>query len=230
MGRAAPSPAQAEAANEATDGGDIGWDDREFRSLRHRVQAYEPLDLVACQHDLVPTRNWVIPGWIPGDGHVSGLMGPSTAGKTTLIQQLLTSAAIGQPWLGLDVGKFRSLAVLGEDDEKDALIRQDAINRFLGCGLKDLEPMRLVPRRGYDNVLAYFDNGRLELTPFFHQVLRDTEKHRARLVAIDPLASVFEGDQNNPTQARLFVEQVLGRIARATGGGGLLILGHPVPI
>jgi RecA-family ATPase len=198
------------------------------KPVNGQAPAIEPLRLIdptMWQGLVIPERRWIVPDWIPC-GVATGLYGPPGYGKTLLAQQLMTSTAIMQPWLGCSVSPVKSIAFLCEDDEDELHRRQDAINRLYGCNFHNLGTMRLVPRLGFDNTLMTFKDGRPELTPFYEQVLSETLQFGAQLVIIDTVADTFGGDQNNMGHARQFVQFGLAHIAREIGGS-VLACAHP---
>src|SRR5512132_642347 len=98
---------------------------------RRRQVDYDPIrvvDFIAMSHKPIPVRRWLVPNWIPM-GVVTGLYGPGGEGKTLILQQLMTSCAIGRDWLGLKTKNVKAFGVFCEDDEEDLHIRQYAINQ-----------------------------------------------------------------------------------------------------
>ena len=75
------------------------------------VQITRPGDLGGIT---VPERRWIMPDWLPV-GHTTGLYGDGGTGKSLLSQQLMTHAAVGRPFLGIDVEHVRSFGVFCED-------------------------------------------------------------------------------------------------------------------
>jgi hypothetical protein len=96
----------------------------------------------------VPQREWMVPDWIPLR-RATGLYGAPGAGKTSLMQMLVTAAALdpvrfpNATWLGLPVRKCRSVLFFCEDDEDEMHYRQEQINRLYGCTYDDLGEMLL---------------------------------------------------------------------------------------
>jgi RecA-family ATPase len=175
----------------------------------------------------IPERRWLVPEWVPR-GVVTGLYGPPGTGKSLLALQLMTSTALGKPWLGMPVEPVRSVGVFCEDDDDELHRRQNAINRELyRCDFADLGDMRLLPRLGEDNILMTFgSDGRGAPTPFFSQLAEMAQAERANLVVIDTIADTFGGNQNDAGQVRQFVQFGLGRLARMIGGA-VMACAHP---
>jgi RecA-family ATPase len=124
------------------------------------------------------------------------------------------------------VRQCNSLLVFCEDDLDEMHRRQAEINAHYGCGLGDLGAIRWLPRLGADNALMTFDAGRALISAFFNEVLRVALEHGAQLIAVDTLADVFSGNENDRGQARAFVQAALGHLARETQGA-VVALAHP---
>jgi RecA-family ATPase len=193
----------------------------------HPLAPWHHLDLVRLQGIAVPVRRWIVPGWVPAL-ETTGLSGPGGDGKTLLAQMLATAAALGKPWLGIELAPIKTFLVLCEDREADIHIRQVNINRLYECDFADLANMRPVPRRAdAHNRLMIFDrDGVGHLTTFFFQLLEQVKAFGAELTILDTRADLFLGNQNDEDQARTFIRLATDRIAEETGGACLLIY-HP---
>jgi RecA-family ATPase len=198
-----------------------GLDDLEKRSppppAPDPPEPLQYLDFITLQDKPVPVRRWLVLNWVPW-GRVTGLYGPSGDGKTLLIQQLLTAAAIRKQWLGRGVFPLKSIGLFCEDDRDDLHIRQADINKLYDCEFGDLENFRALPRLGCDNLLMTFLDGRPRLTGLWHQLRDDALEFGAQLIFIDTVADTFGGNQNDPIQARMFVQFALGGLARDING------------
>jgi RecA-family ATPase len=182
-----------------------------------------PIDLSGKQ---VPERRWIVPNWIPS-GVVTGLYGDGGLGKTLLAQQLLTSAALGRPWIGQYAERVKSLGLFCEDGADELHRRQVDIDHLYGCSLEHLSDITWLPRLGDDNLLAVFGSkGRAELTVFHKQTLEAARDMGARLVVIDTVSDTFGGNENDRSQVRQYVSVALGSIARAIDGA-VVACAHP---
>jgi RecA-family ATPase len=178
------------------------------------------------QDQPVSALQWIVPDWIP-QGRVFGMYGSGGEGKTTLMQQLLTSCAIDHGWLGLKVTPMRALGVFCEDDTDDLHRRQACINASYDCQFSDLENMALLPRLGHDNMLMRFDKGVPRLTPFWDEIKQAALNFGAQLVVIDTIADTFGGSEIDRAQVRQYVQMALGGLARAIPGGTVVATAHP---
>jgi RecA-family ATPase len=170
-------------------------------------------------------RHWLVRDWVPWLT-VTGLYGDGGLGKSLLAQQLLTSTALGRPWLGLPVVHVRSFGLFCEDHIDELHRRQADINRQYDCEFADLEDMRWLPRFGEENLLMTFESGQGLLTGLFFQLLDQCRRFGAQLVIIDTVADTFGGNENDRGQVRQFVQTCLGKLAREIDGC-VIALAHP---
>lgn len=182
-------------------------------------------DPTSFQGRAVPTRQWVVPEWIPA-GVVTGLYGDGGTGKTLLVQQLQSCTALGRSWLGLETQPMRSLGVYCEDHLDELHRRQSDINKLYGCDFEHLGDMRWLPRLGEDNLLMQFKNGEPHRTKFCDQIIALAKTHGAQLVIIDTVSDTFGGNENDRGHVRQYVQTALGYIARETGGT-VIVCAHP---
>ncbi len=188
-----------------------------------RPKIIRPVDLGG---QTVPARRWRVPHWIP-DGVVTGLYGNGGLGKSLLAQQLQTSMALGQTWLGLYVEPAPSLGIYCEDALDELWRRQADINSGYGCDFDALGDANWMPRLGEENLMMTFArNGRGELTQFHTQVMTAALDFGAKAVVVDTAADVFGGNENDRGQVRQFVSRALGSIAQAIDGS-VVLCAHP---
>jgi len=177
--------------------------------------------------DMPPKREWIVQDWLPS-GYVSALYGDGGVGKSLLVQQLITALAAGKPWLGINLNPIKVYALFCEDDRLELTRRQHAINHFYRVkGYSLEEKIRMMTRVGEDNRLMDFnskDSGKL--TSFFHDLLEDIKAFQPKLVVLDTAADLFDGNENNRTQVRNFIQNCCARIAREIDGAVLLCM-HP---
>ena len=200
-------------------------DDRPSSADDFQVERFEILEPIRLQDVAVPVRRWLWQDWIPV-GTTSALYGDGGTGKTLLAQQLMTSCAVGAPFLGMSVMKCRTIGVFCEDDPDELHRRQAAINAELGIDFSDLDNMRWVSRIGADNLLNTFaPDGRSVKTPFFDQMARAASDFGAQLIVIDTAADTFGGNENVRSHVRQFIA-LLTRLALERDGA-VLLLAHP---
>lgn len=174
----------------------------------------------------VPSRQWIVPEWLPS-GYVTLLYAGGGTGKTLLAQQLATSCATGKPWCGLAVEPCRTFSIFCEDDEGEMHRREDDICRAYGLHFGELGNMRWACPVGQDNALVRFGaDNEMALTERFLDLLAQAKAFGARLVIVDTAADTFPGNENDRSQVRQFIGHALTRLAQEIGGA-VLVNAHP---
>lgn len=176
-----------------------------------------------------PRREWMVEGCFP-KATVAMLSGDGGIGKSLCVQQLLTSACLGLPWLGMNTERGRGLYLACEDDEDELHRRQWAINRSLNRTMDDVleaDGLHLFGRVGRDNTLSRLERKawRMEPTELFTRMLAYCLRQGITYVVIDTATQCFAGNQNDEQQVVQFINQ-LRRVAIAIQGL-VLITKHP---
>lgn len=199
----------------------------EFPRGQHaRPQPFQPFTPARWDGKQPPPYDWIVDGCFLR-GTVAMLSGDGGLGKSLLMQQLCTAAAIGKPWLGLDTKPSKAFAMFCEDDEDELHRRQQSINEHYGCDMPDLDDTLYISRAGQENVLMEFDRRteRPQPTPLFDQLRSSVLDHGAQIIVLDTLADVFAGDEIRRNQARRFVT-ALRKLAVETQGV-VILTAHP---
>lgn len=170
--------------------------------------------------------SWIVENCIPR-GTVCLFSGDSGLGKSLLMQQLQSCAALGRPWLGNQVARCRSFGFYCEEPENILHLRQKAICASLDCEPADLEDVLLASRCGEDNVLMDFDRRSDEgrVTELYDQILESIREFGTELNIIDTAAHTFAGNENVRSQVTAFVN-ALQAIANETQGA-VVLCSHP---
>ena len=187
---------------------------------------FEPFSPADWREQRTPSYDWIVDGCFLR-GTVAILAGDGGLGKSLLMQQLMTAAAVGDTWLGMSTQRVRSLAVYCEDDLDELHRRQERINNFYECGMGDLEPMRIESRAGRDCVLMRFrqwgDDGKT--TVMYDKLEYAAIAHQAKIVVLDTVADVFAGNEIDRNQPRVFI-RALRRLAIKIQGV-VILTQHP---
>ena len=214
-------------------------DDAEVQAFVDRAETFSPeaprtdlqpalqsIDLPSWQGRPVPERRWMVRDWVPC-GYVTALYGDGGTGKSLLAQMLMTACVAERNWLGLETTPCPAIGLFCEDDQGELLRRQHCINRAFGVDFRDLGRVHIIPRVGDDNVLMTFSrDGKGELTPLWHALVKEARRRGARLAVIDTAADTFGGDELRRSEVRQFIASCLGRLAREIDGA-VLLLAHP---
>lgn len=171
-------------------------------------------------------KEWAIPNFAPA-AEVTLFTGAGSAGKSLLAQQLCTAMAAGVPTLGLAMQQAPSIYITCEDESAQLHWRQDHICRALGVSMASLAGKFLAAslRGELDNALAIERPEGFSPSAAYHRIARLVRDTRARLVALDNVAHLFTGNENDRGEVTRFVN-LLSRLAGETGAA-ILLLGHP---
>jgi RecA-family ATPase len=172
-------------------------------------------------------KRFIIPGLAPA-GEVTLFTGPGSAGKSLLAQQLATGCAAEVPTLGLDMGQAPAIYLTCEDDGEQLHFRQAAICKALGVPMADLDGKLFVAslRGALDNALiGTGPYGSCILTPAYVRLEALIWRTGAKLVALDNVAHLFNGNENDRSEVTSFIN-ALNRLAGKTGAA-ILLIAHP---
>ena len=173
-----------------------------------------------------PERRWRVKNWLL-EAIVAALYGDGGVGKSLLLQQLLTSCAIGVPWLGLETKPCKAIGFFCEDSDEELWRRQEAINKMYGCDMKDLGNLQLVSREYMENILMDFTkDGIGEATALHGHLMSWAKDFGAELIGVDTAADTFGGSEIVRVQVRQFIQKCLGALVRETGGT-VVLAAHP---
>jgi RecA-family ATPase len=185
-----------------------------------------------------PVLDFVLPGLAAGS--VGTIVGSGGVGKTTLLMQLSTALATGSPAFGNLVapstrGPARVVLIAAEESADILRIRLHAIKKWMDRQREEVlgftmtadsgftalleKHMLLVPAAGQS--VALVNNG--ATTEFFATLCKFCAG--ARLIIIDPLRRLHDGDENS-SSSMTHIVQVLEALARHTGAA--VIVAHHV--
>jgi RecA-family ATPase len=189
-------------------------------------------DISELEGKPVPDRQWLIPGLLVHRG-ITMMSGDGGTGKSLICQQLQIAAALGKPWMGIDLPEsLPSLGFYCEDDEDELHRRFYDICNHYGCHFRDVAgSVRYMSRVGEKNELMTFWSGRKggdgegQRTALLQQLEEDTRMLGTRLTVIDTVADTFAGNENIRPQVRSFIT-ALRRLA-LINNGGVLVTAHP---
>lgn len=175
-----------------------------------------------------PPREWVIEDTAP-KGTLTLFSGDGGLGKSLLCQMLQTSAALGEPWLGVNVRQCASVGFYCEDDAAELQRRQDSIMDYFGRPHSDLRQNMAVISRvaNADNALAEYtpNTGQLQSNALLAGLEEFVQMHGAELVVIDPAVAVYPGEEIRRRDVRQFCD-LLKAMAHRTGAA-VILTAHP---
>ncbi|MGX1164489.1 RecA-family ATPase [Bradyrhizobium sp. USDA 372] len=201
----------------------MSWD-----AIVNAQLARDPLPIIDprdWQDKPVPPRKWIVQDLIP-DGVVTNLSGDGGTGKTLTAIQLMTAMSLGLSWFGKPVQQGPALLYTAEDDAEELHRRFAAVTASSGHRLADLAGVQIIPMAGLDATLATGnDLGGISMSSQFAKLSKIVADTRPRLVAIDPAADVYAGDEIKRVQVRQFVQK-LAKLA-LDNECAVLLLSHP---
>ena len=189
--------------------------------------AIATLDWAALAKVQPSPKAFVIP-WLAPAGEVTLFTGAGSAGKSLLAQQLATALAAGLPTLRLDMGQAPAIYLTCEDDEGQLHWRQEHICKALGVPVASLaDKLHVASLRGaLDNAIgAEGPDGEFTLSASYHRLAAMIRRTGAKLVALDNVAHLFAGNENDRGEVTRFVN-ALNRLA-GESGAAIILLGHP---
>lgn len=207
----------------------MNWADMDLGEASEAIaaSAIKTLDWSALATVKPAPKAFVVPQLAPA-GEVTLFTGPGSAGKSLLAQQLATALASGVPTLRLDMGQAPAIYLTCEDDEGQLHWRQAHICRALGVPMESLAgKLHVASLRGaLDNALGTEGpDGDFILSDAYHRIAALIRRTGAKLVALDNVAHLFPGNENDRGEVTRFVN-ALNRLAGETGAA-IILLGHP---
>lgn len=207
----------------------MDWAEMDPREASEAIgaAAIKTLDWAALAKVKPAPKAFVIPRLAPA-GEVTLFTGPGSAGKSLLAQQLATALAAGVPTLRLEMGQAPAIYLTCEDDEGQLYWRQEHICKALGVPVASLaDKLHVASLRGaLDNALgSEGPDGEFILSVSYHRLAAMIRRTGAKLVALDNVAHLFAGNENDRGEVTRFVN-ALNRLA-GESGAAIILLCHP---
>ncbi len=186
---------------------------------------FEPICAGTLLREPAPPRRWIVPGFIPKKV-VTLLGGDGGVGKSTLAMQLGIAAAMGMPWLGIEIEKTRTLVLSAEDDQDEIHYRCEKIVEGLPG---DREANRIALEGNLwlldatdqlDPTLATYDASGIAPTDTFSRIEQFIRENGIGLLIADSAADVF-AEEIDRHAVRSFIRQL------KAFGCTVALLAHP---
>lgn len=226
-----PDDDPREAAPPVTSLADYGLSDGEREiapSAEHSAKesAFTTITPAAWKGTEPEQQRWLASARIPS-GDLTIMAGNGGSGKTEIMVQLLVYVAAGLgDWLGCTIENGVALFLSCEEPEHNIRDRAERICKHRCLAPYDLPNLHMVFPDLEATWLAHATkDGRLARAPLLDWLDAWIVKHKPRLVVIDSIAAVFDGDAIARRQVRAFLA-MLRKIAREHDTA-IVLLDHP---
>ena len=147
----------------------------------------DPVDMADVWDDLPPRKPELIQG-ILRETHIMNLSGSSKTGKTYLMQELALAIATGDTWLGHKCEQGEVLYIDAEVDKSSSLNNINEVAKAKGYTREMIGKNLIIWNiRGYATQIQ-------KLLP---SIIRRFKKNKLKLIIIDPMYKINEGDENS---------------------------------
>ncbi|MHC4043561.1 AAA family ATPase [Bradyrhizobium sp. 23AC] len=187
---------------------------------------YEAITPAAWKGTQPEQQRWLATGRVPS-GDLTIMSGNGGSGKTEIITQLLVHVAASLPdWLGCTIEAGAALFLSCEEPEHNI---RDRVERI--CKHRCIDPYKLpdlhmlFPDLESTWLVHANKDGRLSRAPLLDWLEAWIIEHKPRLVVVDNVAAVFDGEAIARRQVRAFLA-MLRKIAREHDTA-IVLLDHP---
>jgi RecA-family ATPase len=175
----------------------------------------------------VEPREFVVSRLVPA-ALLSLFTAPGGGGKSYISLNLAASVAIGAMAYGLTTIQAPTIYITAEDDDDENHRRLIGVANALGESISSfsgkLYLLSLVART--EKGLARFDpDNRMTVLPLFHELRVTIQQTGARLMVLDNVAHLFEGNENHRAQVAAFIG-LLNALALETQCA-IILISHP---
>lgn len=173
--------------------------------------ASRELDFPALGKARAPARPWFLPEWL-GSGPAL-IAGSGGSGKSSLMQHLMTTAALGRPYVTPLASTFKPLLWNCEDEHDELWRRQERICDHEGIDMASLVgKLHIVSRYGCENALMVEIHGAPAGTSLLKDLREQVNDLRIDVLCLDNAAHVALIDHDNRTHVTTFINALNGLV------------------
>lgn len=174
---------------------------------------------------LVKSREWVVDQWIPRH-HLTGVYGPGSVGKTTLLTQLCCAASVENgSWLGMPVRKSKPFAFFAEDDDDEIERKIYDTSVLYGHRRAEYVDFAYMGRFAHDNLLFVRSKNGIATTALYADLCQMVADEHRDLLLFDGIPDIYALSLNDQGEVTWALGKMLAmaKPTRAT----VMLLGHP---
>jgi RecA-family ATPase len=191
------------------------------------IEQFPTFTPAAWQDKPIPGQDWLVDGLVSA-GTVMMMSGDGGLGKSLLVQQLMTAAALGRQWLGFGTKPVRTWGMFCEDPVAELHRRQARINAHYDCDMSDLgESMMISCRIDHTSYMCQFAKWEDDPKPtaLFDQMTHSVLEFGAQIVVLDTVRKTFGGNEIRDRQVAGYI-RMLRRLAMQINGC-VIVTAHP---
>jgi RecA-family ATPase len=174
----------------------------------------------------LPDLGFLVENMIPF-GKITGLGGEDGTGKSRLLLQLAVGVCSTAVWAGLGIPVAIGPVIFYTVEETPRDMRSRLMKLAMALGIDvSLDNLHIIAMGAEETaVLGTEDRGQVKKTKLFGKLAREIGRIKPVLIAIDPLAEVFDGDEIKRNLVKKFVGLLRPMIADK--GTAIVMSYHP---
>ena len=171
-----------------------------------------------------PARTWAWDQWIP-HGVVTGLAGEPGVAKSTMALQLCVHHALGEPYMGAQVGKGPAVFITVEDDADELHRRYHRVCDGLFRNPDEVAGLFLIAATNMvtELVKVMKEGGNVRETTLMKMLDELMVKRWVELIVLDLVGDFWDGNENERGAVSSYIRAHLGRFAQRHGCAVLVI-------
>jgi hypothetical protein len=184
-----------------------------LRKRKAKAEAPIPLSITAAAllDKDVGEPEFIVEGWLQ-NRKVGLLLGEDGAGKSFLLLDLAIAVATGSPWLGVPTIRAPVLFLSAEEEDRDIKVRLKTAKRrglsVMTDNLHIISVNELDERFGGAILASLNEKRELNWTKLWDAIVAEVDRINPKLIILEPLNELFDGDEMVRRQARQFMDKI----------------------